>query len=304
MLKELKKYLPENILFYNEPLKLHSTFRIGGPADLLVTPSDDDQLIVLFDFINKNNIKYIVIGNGSNILFSDLGFRGIVIKMCSNYSGIFFEDSDDDKVLLKAKSGTLLSKLSYYACENSLTGLEFAAGIPGNVGGAVLMNAGAYDGEISYVLKESTFFDINNLSFGTKKYNEHDFSYRHSSYEEDGFLILSATFLLKKSNKEEIANKIKELNNRRISKQPLEFPSAGSTFKRPVGYFAGKLIEDAGLKGYSIGGATVSEKHCGFVINTGNATCEDVLNVIKYVKNTVFEKFGVLLETEVKIVEA
>lgn len=304
MLKELKKYLPENILFYNEPLKLHSTFRIGGPADLLVTPSDDDQLIVLFDFINKNNIKYIVIGNGSNILFSDLGFRGIVIKMCSNYSGIFFEDSDDDKVLLKAKSGTLLSKLSYYACENRLTGLEFAAGIPGNVGGAVLMNAGAYDGEISYVLKESTFFDINNLSFGTKKYNEHDFSYRHSSYEEDGFLILSATFLLKKGNKEEIANKIKELNNRRISKQPLEFPSAGSTFKRPVGYFAGKLIEDAGLKGYSIGGAMVSEKHCGFVINTGNATCEDVLNVIKYVKNTVFEKFGVLLETEVKIVEA
>lgn len=304
MLKELKKYLPENILFYNEPLKLHSTFRIGGPADLLVTPSDDDQLFVLFDFINKNNIKYIVIGNGSNILFSDLGFRGIVIKMCSNYSGIFFEDSDDDKVLLKAKSGTLLSKLSYYACENSLTGLEFAAGIPGNVGGAVLMNAGAYDGEISYVLKESTFFDINNLSFGTKKYNEHDFSYRHSSYEEDGFLILSATFLLKKSNKEEIANKIKELNNRRISKQPLEFPSAGSTFKRPVGYFAGKLIEDAGLKGYSIGGAMVSEKHCGFVINTGNATCEDVLNVIKYVKDTVFEKFGVLLETEVKIVEA
>ncbi len=303
MLNELKNYLPENILFYNEPLKMHSTFRIGGSADLLVTPSCEEHLKIIFDFINKNKIKYIVIGNGSNILFSDAGFRGIVIKMSANFSGITSEPLDGC-CLVKAKSGTLLSKLSSFATENSLTGLEFAAGIPGNVGGAVLMNAGAYDGEISFVLKESTYFDINKLCLGTKTYNEHDFSYRHSSYEDDGHLILSASFLLKKSNKEEIINKIKDLNARRVSKQPLEFPSAGSTFKRPTGYFAGKLIEDAGLKGFSVGGAMVSDKHCGFVINKGNATCEDVLNVIKYVKNTVFEKFGVLLETEVKIIEA
>ena len=166
------------------------------------------------------------------------------------------------------------------------------------------MNAGAYDGEISYVLKDSTYFDVNKLCLGTKVYSEHDFSYRHSSYEEDGHVILSATFCLKKGNKEDIVNKIKEFNSRRVAKQPIEYPSAGSTFKRPAGYFAGKLIEDAGLKGYAVGGAMVSDKHCGFVINKGNATCDDVLNVIKYVKNTVFDKFGVLLETEVKMIEA
>lgn len=303
MLNELKNYLPEDILFYNEPLKMHSTFRIGGPADLLVTPTCDEQIAILFKFINENNIRFIVIGNGSNILFSDAGFRGIVIKFCSNFSGITFECSEEG-VVINAKSGTLLSKVSSFACENSLTGLEFAAGIPGNVGGAILMNAGAYDGEISFVLRESTYFDIKNLCFGTKYYKEHDFSYRHSSYEEDGHIILSGSFLLKKGNKEDIVNKIKDLNGRRVSKQPLEYPSAGSTFKRPEGFFAGKLIEDAGLKGFSVGGAMVSEKHCGFVINKGNATCDDVLNVIEYVRKSVFDKFGVLLETEIKIIEA
>lgn len=303
MYTDIKNFLPSNILFFNEPLKKHTTFRIGGAADLLVTPQSEEQLIKLFKYIKENCIRYVIIGNGSNLLFSDEGYRGIVVKIGSELSSIEAIPCENG-MIINAGAGTLLSKLALFACENSLTGLEFASGIPGNVGGAVLMNAGAYDGEISQVLVRSTYLDCENLSVCTKNFDEHDFSYRHSSYENDGYLILSASFLLKKGNKEDILSKMKDLNNRRITKQPLEFPSAGSTFKRPVGLFAGKLIEDANLKGYTVGGAKVSEKHCGFVINTGNATCDDVLGVIKYVQNTVFAKFGVELETEVKIIEA
>lgn len=303
MYNDIINLLPKNILFFNEPLKKHSTFRIGGNADLLVTPQNEEQLKILFKYIRDKSVRYVVIGNGSNLLFKDEGYRGIVVKIGGEFSGITASVCDGG-MLISAKAGTLLSKLAFFAAENSLTGLEFAAGIPGNVGGAVLMNAGAYDGEISFVLKESRYFDYENMTFGTKNFDEHCFGYRHSSYQDDGLIILSATFMLKLGDKEEILSKIKDLNNRRTLKQPLEFPSAGSTFKRPKGYFAGKLIEDCGLKGYFKGGAMVSKKHCGFVINTGDATCEDVLCVIEYVRNTVFEKFGVNLETEVKIIEA
>lgn len=302
MLDKLRKILPENILFYNEPLKKHSTFRIGGNADVLVVPQNLLQINTLFSYIKENSIPYIVIGNGSNLLFSDEGFRGIVVKIGSEFSGIE-STLTDDGMILNVKAGTLLSRLAVFAYENSLTGLEFASGIPGSVGGAILMNAGAYDGEISQVLFESTYLDINTMSVGTKSFEMHEFTYRHSSYEDDGFVILSGSFKLKTGNKDDILFKMKDLNSRRVSKQPLEFPSAGSTFKRPVGHFAGKLIEDAGLRGFSIGGAQVSEKHCGFVINKGGATCSDILNVIEYVKSTVFDKFGVELETEVKIIE-
>lgn len=302
MLDKLRKILPENILFYNEPLKKHSTFRIGGNADVLVVPQNLLQIKTLFSYIKENSIPYIVIGNGSNLLFSDEGFRGIVVKIGSEFSGIE-STLTDDGMILNVKAGTLLSRLAAFAYENSLTGLEFASGIPGSVGGAILMNAGAYDGEISQVLFESMYLDINTMSVGTKSFEMHEFAYRHSSYEDDGFIILSGSFKLKTGNKDDILFKMKDLNSRRVSKQPLEFPSAGSTFKRPVGHFAGKLIEDAGLRGFSIGGAQVSEKHCGFVINKGGATCSDILNVIEYVKSTVFDKFGVELETEVKIIE-
>lgn len=302
MLDKLRIILPENILFFNEPLKKHSTFRIGGNADVLVAPQNLLQIQLLFAYIKENSIPYTVIGNGSNLLFSDDGFRGIVVKIGSEFSGIE-STLTDNGMILNVKAGTLLSRLAAFACENSLTGLEFASGIPGSVGGAILMNAGAYDGEISQVLVESTYFDIKKMSVGTKSYEMHDFSYRHSSYEDDGLIILSGSFSLKNGNKDDILLKMKDLNSRRISKQPLEFPSAGSTFKRPAGLYAGKLIEDAGLKGFSIGGAQVSEKHCGFVINKGGATCSDVINVIKYVKSAVFDKFGVELETEVKIIE-
>lgn len=303
MYTELKKFLSENTIFYNEPLKKHSTFRIGGPADVLVIPQSEDELRQIFEFIQKSKVKYIVIGNGSNILFSDRGFNGIVIKIANGFNNIYAEPSDNG-MLVHAGAGVLLSKLANFAYENQLTGLEFASGIPGNVGGAILMNAGAYDGEISQVLLNSKYFDANKYETGIKSYDEHSFMYRHSSYEEDNYIILEGTFYLKYGDKDAICSKMKELNQKRVSKQPLEFPSAGSTFKRPCGYFAGKLIEDAGLKGFSVGGACVSEKHCGFVINKGNATCDDVLAVIKYVQASVLDKFNVFLETEIKIIEA
>lgn len=303
MYTELNNFLSENSIFYNEPLKKHSTFRIGGPADVLVLPKSEEELRQIFDFIKKNKIKYIVIGNGSNILFSDSGFNGIVIKIANGFNKIYAEPVDNG-MLVHAGAGVLLSKLANFAYENQLTGLEFASGIPGNVGGAILMNAGAYDGEISQLLFKSKFFDVNNLDTGIKSYDEHRFMYRHSSYEEDKCIILEGTFYLEYGDKDEIYSKMRELNQKRASKQPLEFPSAGSTFKRPSGYYAGKLIEDAGLRGFTVGGACVSEKHCGFVINKGNATCDDVLAVIKYVQDSVLDKFNVFLETEVKIIEA
>ena len=207
MYNDIKNLLPDNILFFDEPLKKHSTFRIGGSADLLVAPQTEEQLEVLFKYINDNAVRYVVIGNGSNLLFRDEGFRGIVVKLGSEFSGISASECAGG-MLLSAKAGTLLSKLAFFAAENSLTGLEFAAGIPGNVGGAVLMNAGAYDGEIAFVLKESRFFDTKNMCFGIKTYDEHDFSYRHSSYQDDGLIILSATFILKTGDKEEIFSKI------------------------------------------------------------------------------------------------
>lgn len=301
MYKKLIEILGEKNVYLDEPLKKHSTFRIGGNADFLVTPNTNSQLVNLFRLINIEKIPYIVIGNGSNLLFSDKGFRGIVIKIGNELSEITHYDYEDG-VIIKASAGTLLSKLSNYALDLGLTGLEFAAGIPGSVGGAILMNAGAYGGEISQVLKCSEYFNAKELNFGTKEFLEHAFGYRHSSYEEDGHIILSGEFYLKYGNKSEIFDKMKELNAKRVEKQPLNLPSAGSTFKRPEGYFAGKLIEDAGLKGFRIGDAMVSDKHCGFVVNVGNATCDDVLSVIKYIKDKIFEQNKVVLETEVKII--
>lgn len=302
MYRELAKILPKEILFFNEPLKKHSTFRIGGPADLLVSPRNIQELIQIFSCLQLYNLRYTVIGNGSNILFSDEGFHGVVIKLGSQYSSITSEDRGD-KVILRANAGALLSRLASFACNMGLTGLEFAAGIPGSVGGAIVMNAGAYGGEISHVLTSSTCINTSSLCLEKKNKEAHEFSYRHSTYQYDGKIITDGEFCLERGNKSEIEEQIKILNARRIEKQPLEFPSAGSTFKRPEGYFAGKLIEDCGLRGFRIGGAMVSEKHCGFVINTGNATCHDVRSVIEYVRETVFKYNGIMLETEVKIIE-
>ncbi len=302
MYGELLEIFPQDAVRFGEPLKKHTTFRIGGPADVLVLPRDEAQLLALFSYIRCGGIRYVVVGNGSNVLFPDRGFHGIVIKLGAEFSGITVRE-EAETVVLQAKAGTLLSRLSNAAYESGLTGLEFAAGIPGSVGGAILMNAGAYDGELSQVLYQSTYLDPERLSIRHKNAAAHAFSYRHSSYQEDRNIILRGDFRLPKGDRTEILQKMKELNARRTAKQPLEYPSAGSAFRRPRGYYAGQLIDDCGLRGYACGGAMVSEKHCGFIINTGGATCEDVLHVIEYVRKTVFEQKGVMLETEIKIIE-
>lgn len=279
----------------DEPLKKHTTMRVGGNAKYVFCPKDVHELKAVIDYCKSNNERYIVIGNGSNIIFMDDGFDGIVIKIFNLMSGSSIEGN-----LIKADAGCILSKLANLAKDNSLTGMEFASGIPGTLGGAIVMNAGAYGGEMKDIIE---YVDILLDDGNVKRYSneEMNFGYRKSIVDE-GKIVLSAGLRLSKGDKSEIEAKMLELKEKRTSKQPLEYPSSGSTFKRPEGYFAAKLIEDAGLKGYRVGGAMVSPKHSGFVINYDNATAEDVLKLIEDVRNIVNDKFGVLLEPEVKII--
>lgn len=288
----------------NEPMKNHTTFRVGGPARYFATVDDESSLVRLLKACIENEIKYMVIGNGSNLLISDQGFDGVIIKP----EGIFNTISIDD-TYITAGSAVLLSKLAKTASFNNLKGLEFASGIPGSVGGAILMNAGAYDGEIRNVCFKCRYIDIACISEGIndvirEKTNEElDFSYRMSVFQQTGDVILDGTFKLEKvEDNTVIEEKMKDLNARRKEKQPLEFASAGSTFKRPAGHYAAKLIEECGLKGYSCGDAQVSEKHSGFVINKGNASFSDVMKVIEHVKKVVYNKTGIILEPEVRII--
>ena len=281
----------------NIPLREYSTFRIGGQGELGIFPATADELTASVLLCRGSGVTYRIIGKGSNLLFSDGLTEGAFIfteKMAS-----ITVDGDT----LTADAGASLAALSSRAAENSLTGLEFAKGIPGSVGGAVYMNAGAYGGEISQVLISSIAFDTHTGETLILSASDHYFSYRHSVYMERPIICLSATFKLSKGVKTEIEEKMKDYAIARREKQPLEFPSAGSYFKRPDGYFAGKLIEDCGLKGLRVGGAAVSEKHAGFVINLGNATAEDVLALEEIIRNTVKEKYGVTLEREVRKVE-
>ena len=279
----------------DEPLKKHTTMRVGGNAKYIFYPKDAAEIKAIIDYCNDNNERYIVIGNGSNIIFMDDGYDGIVIKifnLMSNYS----VEGD----LIKADAGCILSKIANAAKDNSLTGMEFAAGIPGTLGGAVVMNAGAYGGEMKDIIE---YADILSRDGVIKRYSnkEMEFGYRKSLIDKDK-IVLSAGLRLKNGDKSEIEKIMLELKEKRTSKQPLEYPSSGSTFKRPEGYFAAKLIEDAGLKGYRVGGAMVSPKHSGFVINYDNATSSDVIMLIEDIKKIVNEKFGVCLEPEVKII--
>ncbi|MBQ7708258.1 MAG: UDP-N-acetylmuramate dehydrogenase [Lachnospiraceae bacterium] len=279
----------------NEPLKNHTTMRVGGPAEYLFLPENADEITRIIDYCKSADKKYIIIGNGSNMVFSDEGFNGIVIKLFNNMNSIKSEGE-----MIIADAGSILSKLASYARDNSLTGMEFAAGIPGTLGGAVVMNAGAYGGEMKDIIE---YVDVLLTDGSIKRFtnDEMKFGYRTSAVKND-MIVISAGIRLKKGNKSDIEATMLELKEKRTSKQPLEYPSSGSTFKRPEGHFAGKLIEDAGLKGYRVGGAMVSEKHAGFVINYDNATAEDIVKLIEDVRNTVKEKFGVLLEPEVKII--
>ena len=287
-------YLEDSIKV-NEPMKNHISFKVGGPADILLEPSDEKQIIKSIEICKNNNIPYIVIGNGSNLLVRDGGIRGVVIKL----SGLNFIKVDGNYI--SAGAGVVLKDVSDEALDNSLTGFEFASGIPGSVGGAVFMNAGAYDGEMKNIISSVTVLDKEGNILTLEK-DELEFGYRTSSVKTEGYIVISAQFELQLGDKVKIKNRIDELTQKREEKQPLEYASAGSTFKRPEGYFAGKLIQDAGLKGFTIGGAAVSQKHSGFVINTGNATAQDVLDVIKHVQDEVKNQFGVELKTDVRII--
>ena len=278
----------------NEPMKLHTTFRVGGPAEDLYLVETADEIVRIIDACEENDTDYYIIGNGSNLLVSDKGFKGTIIEISNNMNNIKVEADG-----LYAEAGALLSAIATTARDNSFTGFEFASGIPGTLGGAVTMNAGAYGGEMKDVVE---YVDV--LRNGRKARipgSDMDFSYRHSRVMEDDLIVLGAKLIFSHGSKDAITAHMKELRDKRNEKQPVEFPSAGSTFKRPEGYFAGKLIMDAGLKGFSIGGAQVSEKHAGFIINKGEATADDIYKLICHVQKEVEHKFGVKLEMEVRM---
>ena len=278
-----------------EPMKNHTTFRIGGPADALALPKTPEEVAEVVRFCHEHAQPYYVLGNGSNLLVSDEGYRGLVLQLYRN-----FNDIQVNGETITVQSGAMLAAVARTAYQTGLTGLEFASGIPGPIGGAVVMNAGAYGGEMKNVLKEVTVLTKEGevLVIPAKAL---ELGYRTSVIPKNGWIVLGAVLQLKKGDQEQILARMEELKEQRITKQPLDLPSAGSTFKRPEGYFAGKLIMDAGLRGFTVGGAQVSEKHCGFVVNRGNATAADVWELICEVKRRVKEMTGVELEPEVKL---
>ena len=280
----------------DEPMKNHTSFKIGGCADLFVTVGDERQLSSAIGLCKEKNIPLFVLGNGSNLLVSDKGIRGVVLRLSGEFCHIGF-NSDGS---VHCGAGAQLSKLCAFALEHSLTGLEFAWGIPGSCGGAAFMDAGAYGGEMKDVVFCCEHIDLRTGECGSFSGEKLDFAYRHSVYSGGGYVITALQVRLEKGNKEEIRAKMDDLMGRRKDKQPLEYPSAGSIFKRPVGYFAGGLIEQCGLKGAQVGGAQVSPKHAGFIVNVGGATCEDVLGLIADIQKTVREESGVELECEVR----
>ena len=283
---------PENVLT-DEPMSGHTTFKIGGNADVYVSIINEQELIRLIGMLKDKEIPFFIIGKGSNLLVSDSGYHGVIIEIGNGYSGVRIIDG-----VIVAKAGTPMSKLSHFAMENGLTGLEFAGGIPGTVGGGIIMNAGAYGGEmrqVAYRVKVLTpEGEVKVLSNA-----EMEFEYRTSKAKKEGYIVLQAEFRLHSGDKQIIEAIMRDLSVKRKEKQPLEYPSAGSTFKRPQGHYAGKLIADAGLKGFRIGDACVSEKHAGFLINTGKATAADMYSLIKEVRQRVYDSFSVILEPEV-----
>ena len=294
--KLLEERLAPDSVCTDELMSRHTTFRIGGPASVFVTPKSEKDLVTAIEICRSQGAPYFILGNGSNLLVSDQGYDGVVVHIGSDLRDISVEGTE-----ITAKTGTMLSQVAHAALAHGLTGMEFAAGIPGSLGGAVFMNAGAYGGEIKDIAFEVYAMDING---NEKVFSNSDccFGYRSSVFSSGDYIITGAKFRLSPKNKDEIFAQMRDYAERRRDKQPLSLPSAGSTFKRPEGYFAGKLIQDSGLRGFCIGGASVSEKHCGFVVNTGGATCADVINLIEYIKKCVYEKFGVALQEEVRII--
>ena len=292
--KKLQQIVALENIKLNEQLKPYTTFRVGGPATYFVEPESIQQVQGLISLCKEHQIDWFVIGNGSNLLVSDEGYDGMIISLQKHFSHVIHEDGQ-----IRAEAGAMIAKVSNTAKKHSLTGLEFAAGIPGTVGGALVMNAGAYGGEIKDTLIEAVVLTEQGEVL-TLEASQLELGYRKSCILDKKYIVLEALFGLQKGNEEKIKEDMKHYNEQRRLKQPLDKASAGSTFKRPEGYFAAKLIEDAGLKGYQIGDAAVSDKHAGFVVNLGNATSKDIMNVCNYVADTVKEKFQVSLEMEVK----
>lgn len=293
--QKLKKQLTAGTLLEREPMSKHTSFRIGGPADFFVQPANEEELWNALHLARQEKVPFFIVGNGSNLLVSDEGFRGMIL-----HTGGMLKDISVEGDVIYAQAGALLSTVAKTALEHGLAGMEFAAGIPGTLGGAVCMNAGAYGGEMKDILLDAEVLtqEGERLVFPVE---ELDLSYRHSVIFEKNYVVLAAHIRLSRGDTAEIKNRMNELAGARRDKQPLEYPSAGSTFKRPEGYFAGKLIQDAGLKGYTVGGAQVSEKHSGFVINRGGATAEEVRFLIRQVQQKVRSQFGVELEPEVRM---
>ncbi len=291
----LKMIIPEETILMDEPMSKHTTFRIGGNADMFVSPEVADVPQIM-DLVNEYQVPVTIIGNGSNLLVGDKGIRGLVVSFGKAAEYVKVEGNR-----ITAGAGTLLSKIAAEALKNGLAGFEFAAGIPGSLGGALVMNAGAYGGEMKDVLVSAKVLTTDGKVIELSA-EELDLSYRHSCIPEKKYIVLEVTIELQKGDEEVIREMMTDFRNRRLDKQPLEYPSAGSTFKRPEGYFAGKLIQDADLRGYTVGGAQVSEKHCGFVVNKGGATAADVCKLIEDVKEKVYEQFQVEMEPEVKMI--
>lgn len=293
LIQKISQYITKDRIFTQELMKHHTTFRVGGAAALYLELKSEQEFRDILTLLHVSGEDYFVVGNGSNLLVSDTGYDGIILHPSKEFSDVRVEG---DRLI--CESGATLAAIARVALEQGLTGFEFAAGIPGSLGGAIVMNAGAYDGEMKQVV-ESVKLVTPKGEIVTKSCDEMKFSYRHSILKEESYLVLGVVLKLKKGEKSEIKAKMDELAAKRREKQPLEYPSAGSAFKRPEGYFAAKLIQDAGLSGFQVGGAQVSTKHCGFVINKENATAEDIYELIKQVKKQVKEQFDVILEPEV-----
>lgn len=296
MYSEILNYLPADRLLFNEEMKKHTTFRIGGPVDIMALPRDEEDVRTIIAFCQQRDIPLFIFGMGSNLLVRDGGIRGIAIKLGENLDAVEVMGEE-----IHAQAGVKLSTLARISSFHGLSGLEFAEGIPGSLGGALVMNAGAYNGEMQAIVIDATAIGPDGR-LKTFKAEEMQFSYRHSVFQDNGFTVISARLQLVNDDREEIENRMQEFARRREEKQPLDKPSAGSTFKRPHGFYVGPMLEELGLKGYRIGGAQVSRKHAGFIVNSGNATARDVLQLISYIQEKARERFGVELQTEIRVV--
>lgn len=296
----IEKIIPKERVLRDEPMSAHTSFRIGGPADAVVLVNNEDELRTVLGTVKDMESEYMIMGNGSNFLVSDEGYPGIMVKLSGDFNSIGLDEENDDRIIVGGAKH--LSGTSAFATDNGLAGMEFASGIPGSIGGALFMNAGAYGGEMKDIVETVRLMKPDGSAVINCDNKEMRFAYRHSILQENAYIVLSTILKLTKDDPRAIAKRVSEIQKKRNSKQPVNLPSAGSTFKRPISGYAAALIDEAGLKGYRVGDAQVSEKHAGFVVNLGKATAEDVLTLMRYIQKTVFEKSEIILEPEVRLI--